>query len=134
MRTNSPDKLVRNNSRPYLLSSRALKLLGTLRRPLSSIRAGTLPLHTQRYSTGRRHDRPRLADSSFGSKSCQAANLGPSVSYAISSPLYRPSVVRPRVVPYPRGVRLRADLGRTPNSARGTMRVSHAQSGPHRLR
>ena len=53
MRTYSPDRLVRNSSRPYLVSSSERKAFGTLSRPLSSIRAGALPLNTDTasYST-----------------------------------------------------------------------------------
>src|SRR5262245_59646189 len=46
MRTYSPVRLVRNSSRPYLPSNRARNMLGTLSRPLSSMRVGELPLNT----------------------------------------------------------------------------------------
>src|SRR6266536_3233611 len=45
-RTNSPLVLVTKSSRPYLPSIRERKAFGILSRPLSSIRAGALPLNT----------------------------------------------------------------------------------------
>ena len=73
--------------RPYLLSSKDRKAFGTLSRPLSSMRAGALPLNTRSYSTFVHKIPP---DSRRGSGGCQPQISNPSVSYAKFSPFHRP--------------------------------------------
>src|SRR3954470_9139828 len=122
MRTNSPVMLVRKSSRPYFDSRSERNAFGTLSLPLSSIRAGALPLNTRHYST-ELHKIPPDGRERLGRSQPQKIVAEPVTSY------FRPflahasgrTVVRPRSDPGPTSKK----------GARATIPGSHACSGRH---